>query len=236
MDTDATSLFVLLVPGALIPTVLLFRAFGAPSPRQLRKWASGCGVTITTENEALIRTHLGRVRRFRSVAAFPFWWIGTALVFGSDFPARHRSSRDVGVPAPASSAHHLGRCMIITVDPGHRDPPYQQIRLQVLAAIASGSLAVGSRLPTIRQLADDLDLAANTVARAYRELESDGAIESRGRRGTFIRTPRPTVGADARTRELDAVAQACVTEARRLGAPLPEIAAAFARAVAAPVH
>lgn len=123
--------------------------------------------------------------------------------------------------------------MIITVDPGHRDPPYQQIRLQVLAAVTVGALPVGSRLPTIRQLADDLDLAANTVARAYHELESDGVIETRGRRGTFVGNAIPADPVAARARQLDAVAHACVAEARRLGAPVPEIADAVARALAA---
>lgn len=124
--------------------------------------------------------------------------------------------------------------MIIGVDPGHRDPPYQQIRLQVLAAITSGALDAGTRLPTIRQLADDLDLAANTVARAYRELEADGAIESRGRRGTFVRDAPSTDPRAERDRQLDAIARSCVAEARRTGAALPEIAAALARAFAHP--
>ena len=85
--------------------------------------------------------------------------------------------------------------MIITVDPADREPPYQQIRVQVLAAIAANTLPSLTRLPTIRQLAADLDLAANTVARAYRELEADGAIETRGRKGTFVRdSPPPDAG------------------------------------------
>ena len=124
--------------------------------------------------------------------------------------------------------------MILTVDPAHRDPPYQQIRLQVLAAITAGTLETGTRLPTIRQLADDLDLAANTVARAYRELEADGAIETRGRKGTFVRDAGHPTRSVTRATQLDAIAQACVAEARRLGAPPPEIAAAIARALANP--
>lgn len=126
--------------------------------------------------------------------------------------------------------------MILTVDPAASEPPYQQIRLQVLAAIREGTVPVGSRLPTIRQLAADLDLAVNTVARAYRELEADGAIETRGRRGSFVREPTAPALDDARARQLDAVARACVAEARRLGAPAPEIAAAVARALAHPTR
>jgi len=125
--------------------------------------------------------------------------------------------------------------MILTVDPGHRDPPYQQIRLQILSAVTAGTLVAGGRLPTIRQLADDLDVAANTVARAYRELEADGAIESRGRRGTFVRDAAVTVSA-TRSQQLDILARACVAEARRLGAPASDIAAAVARALATPTR
>ena len=51
---------------------------------------------------------------------------------------------------------------------------------------ASGDLPAGTRLPTVRALAADLGLAANTVARAYRELESDGVVVTEGRRGTFV--------------------------------------------------
>ena len=126
--------------------------------------------------------------------------------------------------------------MIIVVDPADRVPPYQQIRIQVLAAIADGTLATATRLPTIRQLAADLDLAANTVARAYRELEVDGAIETRGRKGTFVGARRPVDAGTAAARQLDAAADAWVAEARRLGAPAGAVALALARALAAPTH
>jgi DNA-binding transcriptional regulator YhcF (GntR family) len=65
----------------------------------------------------------------------------------------------------------------------------------------------------------------------YRELEVDGAIETRGRKGTFVRGTPKTDRATARAQQLDAGAQACVAEGRRLGAPAPEIAAAVARAL-----
>lgn len=124
--------------------------------------------------------------------------------------------------------------MILTVDPTLREPPYQQIRVQVLAAVADGSLPVGSRLPTIRQLAVDLDLATGTVARAYRELEADGVIETRGRKGSFVSQPAPPPASVDRARRLDQAASSFVTEARRLGLAPPDIAAAVARALAAP--
>ncbi len=65
-------------------------------------------------------------------------------------------------------------------------PPFEQLRAQVAMAAASGALAAGSRLPTVRALSRELGLATNTVARSYRELEAQGVIETRGRAGSFI--------------------------------------------------
>jgi DNA-binding transcriptional regulator YhcF (GntR family) len=73
-----------------------------------------------------------------------------------------------------------------TIDPEASAPPFEQVRSQVVDAVASGRLAVGERLPTVRALAAELGLAVNTVAKAYRELEHDAVIETRGRSGTFI--------------------------------------------------
>lgn len=70
--------------------------------------------------------------------------------------------------------------VLITVDPDSPVPPYEQVRVQLAELIGDGRLPVGSRLPTVRQLAADLRLAANTVARAYRELEGAGLLETRG--------------------------------------------------------
>ncbi|MEU8896356.1 GntR family transcriptional regulator [Nocardia sp. NPDC048505] len=65
-------------------------------------------------------------------------------------------------------------------------PPYEQLRLGVLAQVRSGELTAGTKIPTVRALAAQLGLAPNTVARAYRELEADGVLETRGRQGSFI--------------------------------------------------
>ncbi|MEZ5383557.1 MAG: GntR family transcriptional regulator [Microthrixaceae bacterium] len=120
--------------------------------------------------------------------------------------------------------------MIITVDPAAEEAPYAQVRGQVLEAIATGSLLPNTRLPTIRQLAGDLGLANNTVARAYRELLADGVIESRGRRGTFVRAEGIAVVADAQRERLDHLINRCMTDARALGAPQEEILEALRRA------
>jgi DNA-binding transcriptional regulator YhcF (GntR family) len=75
---------------------------------------------------------------------------------------------------------------VITVDPGSPVAPYEQVREQLHAQVRSGELAPGTKLPTVRRLAEDLGLATNTVARAYRELEALGVIETRGRAGSVV--------------------------------------------------
>jgi DNA-binding transcriptional regulator YhcF (GntR family) len=62
------------------------------------------------------------------------------------------------------------------------------VRTQIASAVAAGQLSAGTKLPTVRQLATDLGLATNTVARAYRELEADAVIATHGRGGTFVRS------------------------------------------------
>lgn len=75
---------------------------------------------------------------------------------------------------------------MIVIDPSLPDPPYDQVKTQIAAQVATGSLAPGDKLPTVRRLAADLGIAPNTVARAYRELEQAGVIDTRGRSGTFV--------------------------------------------------
>jgi len=76
--------------------------------------------------------------------------------------------------------------MRLRIDHSSTVPPYEQLRLQLAGQINDGTLAVGSKLPTVRALAIDLGIAANTVARAYRELEVAELLETRGRAGTFV--------------------------------------------------
>lgn len=75
---------------------------------------------------------------------------------------------------------------MIRVDTGSSVPPYEQVRQQLARQIDTGKLPVGARLPTVRGLAAELGLAVNTVARAYRELETAGLIETLGRRGSVV--------------------------------------------------
>ena len=76
---------------------------------------------------------------------------------------------------------------MITVDPSGVVAPFEQVRSQIADGIRSGELAEGFRLPSIRQLAADLRVAAGTVAKAYSALESEGLIESSRARGTRVR-------------------------------------------------
>lgn len=75
---------------------------------------------------------------------------------------------------------------MIVIDAASPVPPFEQLRAQFARQIHDRTLAVGTRLPTIRHLATDLGLAVNTVGRAYRELEGAGLIETRGRAGSFV--------------------------------------------------
>jgi len=74
----------------------------------------------------------------------------------------------------------------ITLDDETNVPPYEQVRATLAARISEGSLAAGTRLPTVRALAGELGLSAGTVARAYRELEQAGLVVTRGRAGTVV--------------------------------------------------
>ncbi len=110
---------------------------------------------------------------------------------------------------------------LLRVDHDSVVPPFEQLRTQVAAMTVTGELSAGQKLPTVRQLAADLGLAANTVARAYRELEADGIISTQGRRGTFIRSAAldeaGSVEATARQAALS-----FTTAARRSGLSLAE--------------
>jgi DNA-binding transcriptional regulator YhcF (GntR family) len=72
------------------------------------------------------------------------------------------------------------------LDTSASTPPFEQIRVQVIDAVRDGTLVPGDKMPTVRNLATQLGIAANTVARAYRELERDDVIETRGRNGSFV--------------------------------------------------
>ncbi|WP_460567192.1 GntR family transcriptional regulator [Humibacter soli] len=75
---------------------------------------------------------------------------------------------------------------MLSIDPTLPSPLYEQLRDQLIAQIVSGELMPGDKLPSVRQLAVDLDLAPNTVARVFKELEASGYLETHGRNGTTV--------------------------------------------------
>lgn len=120
--------------------------------------------------------------------------------------------------------------MILTVDPGSAIPPYEQIRAQIEAMVATGTLAAGARLPPIRQLAHDLGLAGGTVARAYSELEQAGHVVSRRRTGTVVADGVVQPAAERRRRLAQAAEQYARTAAL-LGAAVDDAQDAVRRAL-----
>lgn len=85
----------------------------------------------------------------------------------------------------------------VRVDAGGARPLFDQLRMQIIEGVRDGRLPPGTRLPTVRDLAGQLTMAVNTVARAYRELEAAGLLETRGRFGTFVARADPADAAMA---------------------------------------
>ena len=75
---------------------------------------------------------------------------------------------------------------VLTIDPSLPEPLWEQLRDQLITQINSGELVPGDKLPSVRQLAGDLELAPNTVARVYKELETSGYLQTHGRNGTTV--------------------------------------------------
>ena len=118
---------------------------------------------------------------------------------------------------------------LVTVDPGSPMPPYEQLRRQLELQIRSGVLAPGRRLPTVRQLASDLGLAKNTVARAFAELERGGFVMGAGRRGTIV--VGPLDGASDRNTLITDAARRFFAEIAPVDPTLSEVLEALKRVV-----
>jgi DNA-binding transcriptional regulator YhcF (GntR family) len=114
--------------------------------------------------------------------------------------------------------------MDVRIDLDSPVPPYEQVRVRIAELAADGRLAAGAKLPPVRQLATDLGLAANTVARAYRELEQAGLVETRGRAGTVVTARAAQVPVQAQR-----LAQRYAEQVRALGLS-PEQALELVRA------
>ena len=116
--------------------------------------------------------------------------------------------------------------MQFSIDPDSSTPPFVQLRSQIVAAVVDGRLISGTKIPTVRKMAEELTIAPNTVAKAYRELEQDGIIETRGRSGSFIAS-----GGDPSRAAAQRAAVEYVQLSRRLGVDDDEAAAFVATAL-----
>jgi GntR family transcriptional regulator len=113
----------------------------------------------------------------------------------------------------------------LTLDPRHPTPIYAQIDHGIRAAIATGRLGRAAQLPTVRQLAVELSVNANTVARVYAELERAGVLETRRGVGTFVAETQPSAGPRrGREPELKALVQRCLDEAAARGFTSDDVA------------
>src|SRR5882672_10928906 len=112
------------------------------------------------------------------------------------------------------------------IDPNHPTPLYAQLERSIRFAIATGRLGVGEQLPTVRQLAVDLRINANTVARVYAELERAGVIETRRGIGSFVTaTPQQAQPPDHHRRQLRAFVTRVLADAAAAGFSIDDVAA-----------
>ena len=119
---------------------------------------------------------------------------------------------------------------LVTIDPRDRTPIYAQLDRALRAAVASGRLRPGEQLPTVRQLAVELRINANTVARVYAELERAGVLETRRGVGSFISASgrRAARTAAERARRLRAFATRVLADAEAAGFTLGDVLAELA--------
>jgi GntR family transcriptional regulator len=117
---------------------------------------------------------------------------------------------------------------LVAIDPRDATPIYAQLERGLRAAIASGRLRAGDQLPTVRQLAVDLRVNANTVARVYAELERAEVLETRRGVGSFVRaTPAHARPATEHERRLRAFATRVLADTSTAGFTVKELIAAI---------
>jgi GntR family transcriptional regulator len=116
---------------------------------------------------------------------------------------------------------------LLTVDHRHPTPLYAQLEQGIRGAIAAGRLPPGTQLPTVRQLAVELKVNANTVARVYADLERAGVLETRRGVGTFVAAAQPALGSKrGRENELKAIVRRVIDEAASRGFSIRDVLAA----------
>ena len=113
--------------------------------------------------------------------------------------------------------------MHVHLDHHSGEPIYRQIVEAIKFRVASGELAEGARLPSIRELAGQLQINMRTVGKAYQQLEGAGLVVMQHGRGVFVTSPRATLPADRRRTLLLEHARRLLAEAARLGATPKEV-------------
>jgi len=118
---------------------------------------------------------------------------------------------------------------MITIDLESTVPIVEQVHAEIRQAIASGLLSTGDSLPTVRQLADDLGINLNTVARAYRLLEGDGLVTSIRGRGSIVRSAReaPAIAERSLKQRIGQSIRTLIADARLAGLNRHELEALF---------
>jgi len=113
--------------------------------------------------------------------------------------------------------------MNLKIDPQRGIPLYYQIMEQIKHLIATGQLKENDQLPTVRQLAVDLEINPHTVAKAYNELMREGILDVRQGIGTFVRSRQKALDSSDRQKKLDQLCDAFLTEAMKYGFTKREI-------------
>lgn len=119
----------------------------------------------------------------------------------------------------------------VEIDPRDPTPLYAQLERGIRVAIATGRLKPGDQLPTVRQLAVDLRVNANTVAKVYLTLERDGVVTTKRGVGTFITESQPRETSASRERQLKAITERFLTESTALGFTPREVARYLAQRI-----
>lgn len=119
----------------------------------------------------------------------------------------------------------------LRIDAADPTPPFEQLRRQLDELISTGGLVDGQRLPSVRQLAADLSLAAGTVARTYAELEKGGLVLSRRGAGTRVTAPQSLVSGDAKEERLMDLVDDVARHANALGISTESLTALIEQAM-----
>jgi len=116
---------------------------------------------------------------------------------------------------------------LFRLDPSSGVPFYRQVIDQVLLAVADGRLKTGTQLPTVRQLAVDLSVNLNTVAKAYREMEIRGIVQTQQGTGTFIAARTGGGKARERRKAVSDLVDRFIANAEAHGVPIEDLVEAL---------